>query len=250
MEIKTEFSCSNCGYCCTDPSTQINITLIEIKYLSDYLKMSVKELFEKDIISFIPFISTEDFSVFDVEFGMKRPCPLYKDNKCTIYEARPMNCRIFPYWFITNDMPDEVECTKDVKPDPITFFKYRMYERMIGEMILKQSKDTEEFIKKIGTDQKIDFRDNEKVKKLVKLMKRRSRETDDKAQKIARKLMKMAESLVDKKRLLKKIPLIEEEIKKQDYKREIEIILNSDAIIDGEITNVEIRHESDSQQHF
>lgn len=244
MEYKECFECNNCGYCCTDPSTQINMSLLDIKWLSDYMNMSVSELFRKEIVTFIPFISTDDFSQFDVEFGMKRPCPLFKDSKCTVYNARPMNCRVFPYWFITNQIEDEVECTKGVKPDPMTFFKYRMYERMIGEKLLDQGQTTEEFIKKIGADQHIDLSENDEAKKLVKLMKRRSKANDEQAQKFARKLMNLADEKVDRERLSKLVPLIDESISKMNFDKEIDMLINAEALLDSEITNVEIKEDN------
>lgn len=240
-EYKSEFSCNRCGYCCTDPSTQINMTLLDIKWLSDIMKLSVVELFEKDIVSFIPFVRTEDFTVFDVEFGIKRPCPMYKENKCQVYQGRPMNCRIFPYWFITNNVQDDLECTKNLKIDPMTHFKYKMYERMLGQVLLDEGKITDEFIAKTGITQRIDISKEEDVLRIVKLFKKAAINDPDKAQKYAQKLMKIADKKVDRETLLKKVYLVEEEIKKIDFNEKIEVIINAEGILDSEIENVDVR---------
>jgi Fe-S-cluster containining protein len=247
MEKKTSFKCSFCGFCCTDETTQINLTLLDIKWLKDVTKMSVKELFFKGIIAFTPFIRTDNFLVFDVELGMKRPCQLYKNNKCEAYDGRPLNCRIFPYWFITNRIEDPLDCIKDVKPDAATFFKYRMYERIIGDMILKQSRDTEDFMKKIGALQTIDFSNDKSLIKLMKTNKKKILGRDKKSAEIVKKLMISAEEKIDLGRLNKKIDLIEEEIKKQNFDKEIDMLLNAEGILDGEITDVNVSYGNNFQ---
>lgn len=243
-EKSNEFVCNQCGYCCTDPSTQINMTLLDIKWLSDVTKISVKELFEKDIVSFIPFVRGNDFTKFDVEFGMKRPCPLYKDNNCSIYLGRPMNCRIFPYWFITHKVDNDLECTKNLNINPMTGFKYKMYERMLGTVLLDEGKKTDEFIKKIGINQFIDISKIEDVEKIVKLFKKASENDPKKAQKYAQKLMKIADSMVNRNKLLEKIPFVIEEINKSNYDEKIDTIINAEALLDGDILDVNFKMQN------
>lgn len=243
-EYKTEFNCDRCGYCCTDPSTQINMTLMDIKWLSDDLKLSVTELFEKDIISFIPFVKSEDFTIFDVEFGIKRPCPMYKDNKCSVYIGRPMNCRIFPYWYITNDVQDDLKCTKNLKIDPMTHFKYKMYERMLGQVLLDEGKRTDEFIAKHNIIQRIDISKEEDVPRIVKLFKKAAINNPDKAQRYAQKLMKLADKKVERVTLLKKIYLVEEEIEKISFDEKMDIVINSEALLDSEIDDVNFKMQN------
>ena len=247
MEKKTSFKCNNCGYCCTDQSTQINMTLLDIKWLSDCTKMSVKELFLKEIVAFVPFIRTENFSIFDVEFGMKRPCPLYKNNKCEAYDGRPMNCRIFPYWFITNKIADELECIQNIELLPSIFFKYKMYERIVGEMIMAQSMETEEFIKRIDAGQTIDFSSEPELKRLMRIYKRKTTENDRSSVRIAKKLMELADKKVDREKLNKKIDLIEKEINSRSYDKDIDMLLNAEAILDGTITDVNVSYDKDFQ---
>lgn len=239
---KSEFICNRCGYCCTDESTQINISLLDLKWLSDVLKMRVKDLFLKDIVSFIPFVSDDDFTKYDVEFGIKRPCPMYENNKCTIYQGRPTNCRIFPYWLITHKVEDEdIPCLKGLKIDPMTDFKYKMYENMIGSMILEESRLTEEFIAKIGVDQKIDISKDNDAKKLIDLFKKTKDIDGKKAQGYAQKLMKIAESKVDKVKLLEKIDLIENEVNKTNFDEKINTIINAEALLDSDIMDVNFK---------
>ena len=243
-EYKTEFSCNRCGYCCTDPSTQINMTLLDIKWMSDITKMSVKEMFEKDVISFIPFVKTQDFTLFEVDFGIKRPCPLYKENGCTVYEGRPMNCRIFPYWFITNNVQDDLECTKNLKLDPMVHFKYKMYERMLGQVLIDEGKRTDEFIKRVGITQTIDISKEEDVPRIVKLFKKAAENDPEKAQKYAQKLMKIADKKVKRDELLKKVYLVEEEIEKLNFDEKIDIIINAEGILDSEIENIDFKMQN------
>ncbi len=250
MAKRDHFVCDreNCNFCCTDPSTQINMTLLDIKWLSDFMKLTVKELFEKEFVTFIPFLKAKDFSVFEVDFGMKRPCPLYIDNKCSVYEGRPMNCRMFPYWFITNRIEDDLDCIKSVEPSPANFIKYRTYERVIGEILLRQGKETEEFIKRIGATQTIDLSDEPDLKRLLKIYKKRSEENDKTSMRLAKRLMRIAHEKVDRKRLDLKIELINDEINKMNFDKDIEMLINAEAILDGTITGLNADYDPSDLQ--
>lgn len=247
MDKKDSFECNHCGFCCKDMSTQINLTLLDIKWLSDTTKMSVKTLFLKKIIEFTPFIRPESLSIFDVEIGMKRPCPLYKNNKCAAYEGRPMNCRIFPYWFITNKIEDSLSCIQNIELSPEASIKYMMYERIIGEMIMKQSKETEEFMKKISATQIINLSNYEDIEKSVSICTKKMMENNKQKSKFAKKLMVFAEKKVDKKILNTKIDLIEKEIKKLNLEKEIDMLINAEALLDGEITDVNVSYDANFQ---
>lgn len=80
-------NCSGCGNCCME---SVGINLIEFINIFEYLKGN-DELRKKCLSKVL------DYYFF--EYIKKSPCP-FKDenNRCLIYEVRPLNCRLFGHW--------------------------------------------------------------------------------------------------------------------------------------------------------
>jgi Fe-S-cluster containining protein len=88
------FKCTGCGKCCSGPSGVVWVTEEEIANIAKILKISKEECEAKYV---------------SVEYGRKtlieKPpvngiydCIFLEGNKCTIYEARPSQCKTFPWW--------------------------------------------------------------------------------------------------------------------------------------------------------
>jgi Fe-S-cluster containining protein len=219
-----EFTCDNCGFCCTDQATQINLSLLDIKWLSDYLNMSVKTLFDKKIVDFIPFIRTDDLSLFDIELGLKKPCPLYDGKLCKAYPARPMNCRTFPYWLINHKIPDDLKCIQGVQSTK----NYKEYERIVGKLLISESEKTEKFLKKIGARQRIALSKNKDFKKIEEKFERAKNK--DEMMEITGEMMSFSSRYVDKK-VYEKIVLIDKKIKKQSFDEKIDELIKAEELI-------------------
>lgn len=86
QEVFSKIDCLSCANCCKHHSPRFNRT--DIKRISKYLNMKEGEL----ITTYLQIDEDEDYVVQSL------PCPfLGADNKCTIYEVRPKDCRRFPY---------------------------------------------------------------------------------------------------------------------------------------------------------
>ncbi len=83
----SRIDCLACANCCKTISPIIEPE--EISTIQNYLKIDGNVLFEK----YIEMDEDGDF-VFKMQ-----PCPMLnlKDNKCSIYEMRPLACRSFPH---------------------------------------------------------------------------------------------------------------------------------------------------------
>ncbi len=109
------YQCTQCGNCCKDPGTIVNLTFTDIKRFHTILKYNIPELlasvgfyiFEisptkqqlKQMV--VPPIQTQKGPAF---LGLRKDesgkCIfLSPQNKCNIYSARPSICRTFPFHF-------------------------------------------------------------------------------------------------------------------------------------------------------
>ncbi|RDY24078.1 YkgJ family cysteine cluster protein [Romboutsia maritimum] len=86
-EILPKGNCTGCGNCCME---SVGINLIEFINIFNYLN-------EKDDLRRKCLNKVIDY--YFLEYIKKSPCP-FKDenNRCLIYEVRPLNCRLFGHW--------------------------------------------------------------------------------------------------------------------------------------------------------
>ncbi len=111
------FKCTRCGKCCSSPNLIVNITPRDVQVISKHLKTQPDKL--TAVIGFYQVSTpggTDDaivkrqmvFPPLKTHKGMaylgllKRPngdCIFLKENKCSIYAARPRICQAFPYTF-------------------------------------------------------------------------------------------------------------------------------------------------------
>lgn len=79
--------CTGCGNCCME---SVGINLVEFLNIYNFL-LNNKELRKKSIKNIIEYYFNE--------YVEKNSCPFREsDMRCSIYEVRPLNCRIFGHW--------------------------------------------------------------------------------------------------------------------------------------------------------
>ena len=111
-----ENKCATCeGNCCIGQSGYIWITMQEIDNLAKHLNITTKECFEKYLIKYGYKFSIKEKKISDNNYA----CVFFDLDKkqCSIYEARPTQCRTFPFWEHFKENIDEVvqECPAIVK---------------------------------------------------------------------------------------------------------------------------------------
>ena len=94
-------NCKGCGNCCME---SVGINLVEFLNIYNYLQKNNK--LKSNIMNNI-------FDYYFLEYVKKLPCP-FKDenNRCSIYEVRPLNCRIYGHW-IKEDYNKNLDKIKD-----------------------------------------------------------------------------------------------------------------------------------------
>lgn len=83
------FECTGCGYCCTGEPGFVFIQREEGRTLAEHLGVPVTEFYRR-YVRRVP----EGLSLLERPDGS---CVFYDDG-CTVYAARPRQCRTYPFW--------------------------------------------------------------------------------------------------------------------------------------------------------
>lgn len=126
--------CSGCGNCCME---SVGTNLVEFINIYNYLK-GKEELRKKCLGKVLDY--------YFLEYIKKSPCPFKdEDNRCMIYEVRPLNCRLFGHWKkddynknLANVNSRNIEYQKLIKPkygfdisDEVVNYKIKYCESFI-----------------------------------------------------------------------------------------------------------------------
>lgn len=84
------FECTGCGQCCTGAPGFVFVTEKEIVAIARHLGLSVREFSRRFLRKIGDRFSLKEYKNYD--------CVFLKDNKCSIYTCRPVQCRTFPFW--------------------------------------------------------------------------------------------------------------------------------------------------------
>ena len=88
------FSCKQCGKCCTERE-DILLSAFDLFRASKKLGMTTDEFLKEYCDSYVGDTS-KMVIVRLMPRGSIRRCPLLKDRKCSIHDAKPMVCAMFP----------------------------------------------------------------------------------------------------------------------------------------------------------
>ena len=100
-------ACECCqGRCCTGDSGYIYVTKDEI--------LNIAELLELDVNTFVKeylFKKGYKYSIKEMKYNDSYECVFYnrESNGCNIYDARPLQCKTFPFWDYYKTRVDELK---------------------------------------------------------------------------------------------------------------------------------------------
>jgi len=86
------FECTQCGQCC------LNHDDYSLVYLREDEARALARCLELDLATFKRRYTRVDDGDLVLEDNGNRCILLGEDNRCTAYEARPIQCRTWPFW--------------------------------------------------------------------------------------------------------------------------------------------------------
>lgn len=87
------FSCTECGKCCTGSPGAVWLTEDEIRAIAE----ARDETLEQVLLNYVRVIDGR-YSLQERRRGSNYDCVFLDGKRCTIYEARPTQCRTYPWW--------------------------------------------------------------------------------------------------------------------------------------------------------
>ena len=89
-----KFQCTGCGRCCTGTSGYVWVTDEEIRSMAALFKLSE----QKFKMRYVRNVNNRLALIEKRSLNGEYDCVFLNDNKCQIYQARPLQCRTFPWW--------------------------------------------------------------------------------------------------------------------------------------------------------
>lgn len=84
------FKCTECGACCTGAGS-VRVSVQDLKNMALHKKMSIHNFIEC-------YVVRTQGSWTLKEDALHGNCIFLEDKHCSIYQARPTQCRTFPWW--------------------------------------------------------------------------------------------------------------------------------------------------------
>jgi len=94
------FKCTGCGKCCTGSPGYVFVSASDLEALAQHLQMPKEEFLKQythNVDGYFSLIDAAD----------TQACIFLKEEKCSVYEARPIQCRTFPWWLHNLRSPKE-----------------------------------------------------------------------------------------------------------------------------------------------
>jgi len=86
--VRKKIDCTACANCCREVSPTLSES--EVERLAAHLGISSPEFAAQ-------YLTRADGAADNPWMMRERPCAFLADNRCTVYEQRPANCRDYPY---------------------------------------------------------------------------------------------------------------------------------------------------------
>lgn len=87
------FQCQQCSYCCRFEPGFVFLTPSDIIRMSSFFKITAEEFLREHCRE----VNSSEGCLVSLKEKENHDC-MYWDKGCTVYEARPVQCRTYPFW--------------------------------------------------------------------------------------------------------------------------------------------------------
>ena len=88
------FECQQCSSCCSGGPGYVWLSEADISLLANHLNLSI-DIF---IQTFCRFVEVEGGKALSLRERKNYDCIFLEGGRCSVYEARPVQCRRYPFW--------------------------------------------------------------------------------------------------------------------------------------------------------
>lgn len=99
-----QFSCTQCGYCCSEEPGFVFLSEDDLKALSNHLSLTQDQFIEQ----YCRIVNMGTFSLISLTEKKNHDC-IFFESGCTVYEARPVQCSTYPFWASVVDSKESWE---------------------------------------------------------------------------------------------------------------------------------------------
>jgi uncharacterized protein len=85
------FKCTGCGECCTGSSGTVYVSRADSERLANYLRLPVGTFIRR-------YTRLNKGRRVLVDADTSGDCVFLKNKTCSVYDARPTQCRTYPWW--------------------------------------------------------------------------------------------------------------------------------------------------------
>ena len=96
------FGCTGCGKCCTGSPGYVFLSPRDLENLAKHFQLSEEAFIKK-------YCREAEDQLCLIDTPGTDACVFLKNNQCTAYEARPVQCRTFPWWIHNLQTPKDWE---------------------------------------------------------------------------------------------------------------------------------------------
>ncbi len=97
LSDRVRFRCKRCAECCRHVEGSVVIESLDAFRISKHLKIGIEEFYDKYTDMFI--LEDTIYPIFALKTtGKDKECIFLKGKRCTIQDAKPRTCRMYPFW--------------------------------------------------------------------------------------------------------------------------------------------------------
>lgn len=127
-EVSTGIDCTQCGNCCRE--MQPVLIPADIKRLARETGLGPKDFTAR-------YLKNAPAGHSGMIFK-SRPCPFLKDNRCSVYEARPRDCKSYPHLHRRAFVQRTMQAISNYAVCPIVFNTYEGLKSQLAKRIRPQ----------------------------------------------------------------------------------------------------------------